>query len=140
MNLESRHHFIMPSLNEGESNVVLLKFIKHHCCEKLKFRRKSEAIKRAMSVMDMFPKSDTCSVYHCKFCNGWHFSSHISRGYTEEDILSRVKGLHGKKRQRKVHNMRQKNKAIAILRNLGFLEDIDAIIYRPIAVSKNLKV
>ena len=142
MNLESRHHFIIPSLNEGESNAVLLKFIRHHCCEKLKFRRKSEAIKRAMSVMDtdVFPKTNACSVYHCKFCGGWHFSSRVSRGYAEGDILSRVKGLRGKQRRRKVHNMRQKNKAIAILRNLGFLEDIDAIIYRPIAISKNLKV
>lgn len=140
MNLESRHHFIIPSLNEGESNAILLKFIKHHCCEKLKFKRKSEAIRRAMTVMDKFPKTDTCSVYHCKFCNGWHFSSHVSCGYAEEDILSSVKGLRGKKRQRKVYRMKQRNKAIAILRNLGFLEDLNAIIYRPIEVSKNLKV
>ena len=139
MNLESRHHFIIPSLNEGESNAILLKFIKHHCCEKLKFKRKSEAIRRAMSVMDKFPKSDTYSVYHCKFCNGWHFSSRVSCGYAEEDILSIVKGLRGKKRQRKVYRMKQRNKAIAILRNLGFLEDLNAIIYRPIEVSRNPK-
>ena len=137
MNLESRHHFIIPSLNEGESNAILLEFIKYSCCKKLKFRRKSEAIKRAMSVMDKSPKSDTYSVYHCKFCNGWHFSSHVSCGYAEEDILSKVKGLRGKQRRCKVHNMRRKNKAIAILRNLGFLEDLNAIIYRPIAVSRN---
>ena len=138
MNLESRHHFIIPSLNECECTVALLNFIRHHCCDKLKFKRKSEAIKRAMSVMDASPKTDTCSVYHCKFCGGWHFSSRVSCGYTEGDILSSVKDLRGKQRRRKVHLMRQKNKAIAILRNLGFLEDINTtIIYRPIAVSSN---
>lgn len=109
-----------------------MKFIQSHCCRKLKFRLKSEAIKRVCSYLDRFEKQETCTIYHCKFCGGWHFSTHETIGFTDEMIQKKVNGIHGKRRALIMSRIRQKNKTIMRLTSANLLSsDSNLVVWCP---------
>ena len=132
MTLESRHRFLVPSpLKESLSNQDL-KFIQSHCCRKLKFRLKSEAIRKVISFLDHFEEQEACTIYHCKFCGGWHFSTHETIGFTDEMVKEKVEGIHGKRRANMMMRMRQKNRTIRRLTAANLLSpDSTLVVWCP---------
>lgn len=132
MTLESRHHFLVPSpVKESLSNQDL-RFIQSHCCRKLKFRLKSEAIRKVISYLDYFKEQETCTIYHCKFCGGWHFSTHETIGFTNEMIQKKVDGMHGKKRAFMMAKLKQKNRTIKRLTAANLLSaDSTLVVWCP---------
>ena len=113
MTLKSRHRFSIPE--SLKLTGFRKRFIYHNCCSKLKFSCKSAAEKHIRTkFFQKFKEKRFCAVYHCAFCDGWHFSTRLTPGYSDAEL----KKFKSKRRI----NCIMTNKFIRLLKANGLLD------------------
>lgn len=131
MNLSSRHRFSIPQEVECSLTSADRHFIQSMCCRKLKFRLKSEAVRRVTGFLANFEQIEFCTVYRCKFCGGYHFSTHEHAGFNEDDAQKKLAGLHGKQRKKRIKNIKMKNQTIMKLSAANLMSTTELMVWCP---------